>query len=81
MLKKIIKKNLCIIGRGYPNASETGIRFDFSSPLDMGSVTIKYVRVGYGDGEGKTHPRLALLSCLDAKSSPLSTLECNHILI
>jgi hypothetical protein len=50
--------------RGYPNPSETGMRYDFSSPLDMGRVTGKYMRVRYGDGEGKTCPHSAPLPCL-----------------
>jgi len=41
---------------GSPNPSGIGMRFNFSSPLDMGRVTGKYVRIGYGDGEGKTCP-------------------------
>jgi hypothetical protein len=44
------------MGRGYLNASETGMRFDFLSLLDMGKVADKYMIVGYGDGEGKTCP-------------------------
>jgi hypothetical protein len=50
------KKSTTGMGRGYPNASETGMRFDFLSPLDMGRVADKYMIVGYGDGEGKTCP-------------------------
>jgi len=38
----------------YPNLSGTGMRFDFSSLLEMGRVTYKYLRVRYADGEGKT---------------------------
>jgi len=41
--------------RGYPKSSGMGMRFNFSSPLSMGRVTGKYLRIGYGDGEGKTH--------------------------
>lgn len=47
-----------------PNPSETGMRFDFSSPLNMNRVTGKYMRIGYGDGEDKTRLHPALLSCL-----------------
>ena len=50
------------MGRGYPNSSR--MRFDFSSPQGMGIVTGKYIRVGYGDGESKTCPHPAPLSCL-----------------
>jgi len=32
--------------------------------LGMGRVTGKYVRIGYGDGEGKTCPHSAPLPCL-----------------
>jgi len=39
------------------------MRFDFSSSLGMSRVTSKYVRVGYGDGEGKPHSNPTLLSC------------------
>ena len=51
-------------GRGNSNSSETGMRFDFASPLSMGRVTDKYVRVGYGNGEGKICPHSTSLSCL-----------------
>ena len=30
----------------------------------MSKVTCKYMRVGYGDGEGKTRPHPAPLPCL-----------------
>jgi len=42
--------------RGYPNPSGTGMRFNFSSPLDIYKVTDKYIKIGYKDREGKTHP-------------------------
>jgi len=62
-----IKKNLFNagtgMGRGYPNPSETGMRFNFSSPLDMSRVTGKYMRFRYGGGQGKTRPHPAPLSC------------------
>jgi len=32
------------------------MRLYFSSPVGMGRVTGKYMRVRYGDGEGKTRP-------------------------
>ena len=35
---------------GYPNPSEMGMTFTFSSPLGMGRVTGKYMRIGYGNG-------------------------------
>jgi len=44
------------MGRGYPNPSMSGMRFDFSVGLGMGRATDKYIEIGYGDGEGKTHP-------------------------
>jgi len=40
------------------------MRFNFSSPLDMGRVTDKYIEVGNGDGEGKTRSHPAPLPCL-----------------
>jgi len=54
----LLKKKLSIagMGRGYPNTSQTRMRFDFLSPLDMSRVEDKYMVVGYGDGEGKTCP-------------------------
>jgi len=48
------------MGWEYPNPSETGMRFDFSSPLRIGRVTGKYMRVEYGNGEGKTRPHPAM---------------------
>jgi len=55
-----IKKQLSNAGmgirRGYPNPSGTGMRLYFSSPVGMGRVTGKYMRVRYGDEEGKTRP-------------------------
>jgi len=44
------------MGWEYPNPLGTGMRFNFSSPLSMGWVMGKYMRVGDGDGEGKTRP-------------------------
>jgi len=52
------------MGRVYLNPLETGMRFDFSPPLDMGRVSGKYLKVGYGDGEGKTRPHPSSLPCL-----------------
>jgi len=52
------------MGRGYPNPSGTGMGFNFSSPLGMGRITGKYMRIGYGDGECKTRPHPAPLPCL-----------------
>jgi len=43
-------------GRRYPNLSEMGMRFDFSSPLEIGRVTGMYMRIWYANEEGKTHP-------------------------
>jgi len=37
------------MGRGYPNPSGTGMKFNFPSMLSMGRVTSKYMRVGYRD--------------------------------
>jgi len=51
-------------GREYLNPLETGMRFNFSSPLGMGRVMGKYMGVGDGDAEGKTHPHSAPLPCL-----------------
>jgi len=51
-------------GRGYPNPSGTGMRFNFSSPLGIGRVTSKYMRIRYEDGEGKTRHHPAPLPCL-----------------
>jgi len=39
------------MGRGYPNPSEMEMGFTFSFPLNMGRVTDKYIRIGYGDEE------------------------------
>jgi len=50
--------------RGYPKPSGTGMGFSFLSPLDIGRVTGKYMRIGYGDGECKTRPHPAPLPCL-----------------
>jgi len=48
-----------------------GMGFNFSSMLGMGRVTGKYVRIGYGDGEGKT--RLPPpLPCLAARVIPFA---------
>jgi len=52
------------MGMGYLNPSGTGMRFNFSSPLGMGRVTGKYVRIEYGDREGKTRSHPAPLPCL-----------------
>jgi len=49
---------------GCPNPSGTGMGFNFLSPLGMGRVTGKYMRIRDGDGEAKTHPHPAPLSCL-----------------
>jgi len=40
------------------------MRFNFSSPLGMGRVTGKYLRIGYWNGEGKIRPHPAPLPCL-----------------
>jgi len=52
------------MSRGYPNPSGIGMRFDFSSPMGIGRVTGNYMRIGYGDREGKTRPHPASLPCL-----------------
>jgi len=52
------------MGMGCPNPSGTGMGFNFLSPLGMGRVTGKYMRIRDGDGEAKTHPHPAPLSCL-----------------
>ena len=52
------------MGREYPNPLGMGMRFNFSSPFGMSRVTGKYMRVRDGDGEGKTRPHPATLSCL-----------------
>jgi len=53
LLKKLFNAGM---GGGYPNPSGTGMRFNFSSPLDMGRVTGKYLRIGYEDGKVKPVP-------------------------
>jgi len=63
-IKKIILNAGMGMGRGYPNPSGMGMRFTFSSPLGMGRVMGKYMRIGYGDGECKTRPHPAPLPCL-----------------
>jgi len=50
------------------------MRFNFSSPLGMGRVTGKYIRIGYGDEEGKTCPHSAPLPCLNTNEKYLGTL-------
>jgi len=50
--------------RGYPNPSGTEMKFNFSSPLSMGKVTDKYIRIEYEDGEYKTRPHPTPMSCL-----------------
>jgi len=50
--------------RGYPNPTGTGMRFNFSSPLGMGRVMGKYMKIGYGNGEGQIRPHPAPLPCL-----------------
>jgi len=42
-----------------------GMGLNCSSPLGMSRVTGKYMEVGDEDGEDKTHPHPAPLSCLD----------------
>ena len=61
--------------RGYPNPSRTG--FNFSSPLGMGRVTCKYMRIRYGDRKYKIHPHPAPLSCL---TSTIKSFARRHIL-
>ena len=60
-----IKKKLFNAGTGMgeiPEPVETGMEFNFSSPLGMG--TSKYMRIGYEDGECKTRLHPAPLPCL-----------------
>jgi len=61
--------------RGYLNPSGTGMRFNFSSPLDMGRVTGKYMRIGYGDGECQTRPHPAPLPCLNEVRSNIDPIK------
>jgi len=70
LLKKIFNAGTGM-WRGYPNPSGTGMGFNFSSPLGMGRVTGKYMRIGYGDGEGKPrlHPcPIAMPTCISARA-------------
>jgi len=64
LLKKIIH---CGDGDevGIPKPVGTGMKFNSSSPFDMGRVMSIYMRVGDGDGEGKTRPHPGSMSCLD----------------
>jgi len=62
-LKKLFNAGMGM-RRGYPNPSRMGMGFNFSSSLDMGRVTGKYIRIGYGDEECKTRPHLTPLPCL-----------------
>jgi len=47
------------MGPEYLNTLGTGMRINFSSPLGMGKVICKYMRVRNEDGEGKTRPHSA----------------------
>ncbi|RHN39664.1 hypothetical protein MtrunA17_Chr8g0346271 [Medicago truncatula] len=62
-------------GMGSPNPSGTWMWFDFLSSLDVGKVTGKYMRTGYGDGEGKTRPLPAPLPCLVVR---LNLAQCHY---
>jgi len=52
------------MGRGYPNPPGMGMRFNFSSPLGMGRIMGKYIRIRYEDGECKIRHHPAPLQCL-----------------
>jgi len=67
-IKKIIQCGNAM-GRGYSNPSGTGMRFNLSSPLGMDMVAGKYMRIGYGDGECKTHLHPAPLPCLEIREN------------
>jgi len=58
----LLRKTDSLRGWEYPNPLGMGMRFNFSSLLDMGRVMGKYM--GVGDGEDKTHPHPAPLPCL-----------------
>jgi len=49
---------------GIPEPVGDGDGIQFLIPVGYGKVTDKYIRIGYRDGEGKTRPHLAPLSCL-----------------
>jgi len=51
-------------GTGISEPVEDGNGVRFLIPAGYGRVTGKYMRVGYGDGEDKTRPQPAPLSCL-----------------
>jgi len=53
------------MGRRYPNPSEMGMWFTFSSLLGIDRVPNKYMRIGYGNGECKTHSHPSPLLCLE----------------
>jgi len=50
--------------REYPNSLGTGTGFNFSSLLDIDRVMDNYMRVENEDGEDKTRPHPAPLSCI-----------------
>jgi len=53
-----LQKNLYFfIKKNY--SMQTGMWFNFSSPLGMSRVTGKYMRIGYGNGECQTRPHPA----------------------
>ena len=54
------------MGREYPNPLGTGMRFNFSSPLNIGRVTDKYMGVNDEDGNDNTRPHPTPLPCLTA---------------
>ena len=68
-----IKKNWFTSGtrtrREYPNSLGVGKRFNFSSPLGMGRVMGRYMRVRDKDMEDKTRLHPAPLSCLPSNDS------------
>lgn len=64
------------MNRGYPNSSEMGMGFEYSSPLNMYRITGKYLLIGYGDGEGETHPPPRLI--VMPKYNKCSTTKTNQ---
>jgi len=51
-------------GPGIPKLVRDENEINFASPLDMGRITGKYMRVKYGDREDKICHQPAILSCL-----------------
>lgn len=53
------------------------MRFDFASPLDMGRITSKYMRVEYEDVEDKTCPHPHPIVMLNRKYN--SNASCKDV--